>query len=491
LRLAVERSSALPPRAQHLTHPADASLVDHGWLRIGALRRDRWLRAAACERGFTMVEILVAILVLVVAVLGVASSLISSQKLSLVAERGASITQRAQGELERLEALPYGSLAMSSAPSPSTNPYVSPDGTFAWDRNSPSSTEPFVVDTTNGLVSPTGTPWSDSSGRLSGYIYDFVTWHSNDPVCGSGLSFPCQTANDYKRVTVVVTLTGASEPRNPALVSALVVDPNAAPAGFVSGPNGRIQLQSPSTSCVNAQGTPAPCGDGLGNGTPQTWFLYDTPATSNYAAPIANHPTHATVACPAGMTSGCPIPDLMDSSPPAGSSTSPLDYSSEQTGDSFTGGRIVKPDVGVDCSSMPSADNSNSELWVSPPLAASTAFTGEGGMTIYSETANNATAGATLCIAMYDVSPNSFTNLVGNPPTEVGAAFPYYAPSWPTVLSPISFPVDFASGTKTIPAGDRVGVRVWITGSSADIAIAYDNPNYPSQVELNEVPPPQ
>jgi hypothetical protein len=437
-----------------------------------------------------MVEILVAILVLVVAVLGVASALISSQTLSLAAERGASITQRAQGELERLEALPYGSLAMSSAPTPSSDP-TSPDyyvssgspATFAWDRNS-SNSEPLVVDATNGLVSGTPTAWSD--GRLSGQIYDFVTWHT-DAGCGSG----CPAANDYKRITVEVTLSGASEPKHPALVSAIVVDPNAAPAGFVS--NGtQNPLQSPSTSCINAQGVLAPCSNGLGNGTPNTWFLYDTPATSTYAAPTANHPTHTTVAVPPSgtcnptHTADCPVPDLMGSAPPTGSAGSQLyNYSSEQTADSFTGGRILKTDVG--CSSTPSAtDNTKGELWVSAPLASSTTLTGDGGMTIYSQTANNAAASVTFCIGIYDV-PNSLTNLVTGPPTELGAVS-YTSPSWPTALSPLSLPFDFlASGaTKTIAAGDRVGVRVWVASSGgADVAIAYDNPNYASLVELN------
>jgi hypothetical protein len=378
---------------------------------------------------------------------------------------------------------------MSSSPAPSTDP-TSPDyyvsagspATFAWDRNS-ASTEPLVVDATNGLVPGTPTAWSD--GRLSGYIYDFVTWHT-DGGCGSG----CPAANDYKRITVEVTLNRASEPKHPALVSALVADPNAAPAGFVS--NGTENpLQSPSTSCLNAQGVLAPCSNGLGNGTPQTWFLFDTPATSTYAAPSTNHPTHATVAptnttCTTTQTtSNCPVPDLMGSSPPAGDSTSTLhDYSSEQTGDSFAGGRILKPDVG--CSSAPSSDNTKGELWVSAPLATSTTFTGGGGMTIYSQTANNATTSATFCIAIYDV-PNSLTNLVATPPTELGAVS-YSSPSWSTVLSPLSLPFSFlASGsTVTVAAGHRVGVRVWVTSSGgADIAIAYDNPNYPSQVELN------
>jgi hypothetical protein len=324
--------------------------------------------------------------------------------------------------------------------------------------------------------------WSD--GRLSGNIYDFVTW-ATDPGCGSG----CPSSADYKRVTVEVTLTGASEPSHPALVSTLVVDPNAAPTGFVS--NGtQNPLQSPQTSCLNAQGVLAPCTNGLGNGTPNTWFLYDTPATSTYAAPTASHTTHATVAptgsCSGGNTSGCPVPDLMATSQPAGTTTSPLyDYSSEQTGDSFTGGRILKTDVG--CSSTPSTtDNTKGELWVTAPLSSSMTLTGEGGMSLYTQTANAASASVNLCIGVYNV-PGSITNLVSSPPTSLGV-ISYSSPTWPTVLSPISLHFDFlASGsTVTVASGHRIGLRIWIAGSGgADIAVAYDNPTYASQVELN------
>ena len=177
--------------------------------------------------------------------------------------------------------------------------------------------EQLVVDATSGVVPGTPVAWTD--GRLSGYVYDFVTWHT-DGGCGSG----CPASDDYKRLTVEVTLTGASEPSHPALVSTLVADPAAAPSGSVS--NGtQNPLASPSTSCQNAQGAQATCSNGLSNGTPATWFFYDTPATATYSPPSGSHPTHPTVApsgtCSSSSTSGCPVPDLMGSAPPAGSAT--------------------------------------------------------------------------------------------------------------------------------------------------------------------------
>ena len=432
-----------------------------------------------------LVELLIGLVVLVVGVLGVASALLSSGTVTLIAERGTSIAQRAQSELERLEALSYNSLELNATPTPAPTDPTSPDyyvaagppATFQWDQRStsPQPAEPLAVDTTNGLVPGTPVAWSD--GRLSGYVYDFVTWHT-DGGCGSG----CPA---YKRVIVEVTLTGAKEPRRPALFSTIVIDPNAAPTG-ATGPN---PLQNQWTSC-QSNGVSEPCSNGLGTGAPTTWFLYDTPANTVYSAPAGNHPTHATIAatgtCSGSTTSGCPIPDLIGSTGSTGSTATPLyDYSSEQTSDTFTGGRILKPDVG--CSSAPSTtDNTHGELWVSAPLTANTTFTGDGGMSIYTQTANSASTGVTLCVAVYDV-PSSIANLVSSPPTELGGVA-YTASPWPTVLSPLSFHFDFLAigATATIASGHRLGIRVWVASSGGnDLALAYDNPSYSSQIELN------
>ena len=445
---------------------------------------------AVGENGFTLVELLVAIVVLVVGALGITSAFLSSQRLTLVAERGTSIAQRAQSELERLEALPYANLALNATPATSTNPsspdfYVAagPPATFRWDRSS-MTTEPLVVDATNGQVPGAPVAWTD--GRLSGFVYDFVTSHT-DGGCGSG----CPTSADYRRVTVEVTLTGAAAPSHPALMSTIVADPTAMPAGSVS--NGtQDPLQSQWTSCQDSQGVTEPCSSGLANGSPVTWFFYDTPATQTYSAPTASHATHPTVAptgtCTSSTTSGCPVPDLMGASPPAGSTSPPpplYDDSSEQTSDTFAGGRILKPDVG--CSSSPSTtDNTKGELWVSAPLSSNTTLTGAGGMSIYTQTANSASTSATFCVAVYDV-PGSIVNLVSGPPTALGAVS-YTDPSWPTVLSSISFHFDFlASGaTATIATGHRLGIRVWVASSGGnDLALAYDNPAASSQIELN------
>jgi Tfp pilus assembly protein PilV len=178
------------------------------------------------EDGFTMVEVLAAILILMVGVIGLIGAFDSARKLSLLSERRTSSAHRAQLEIERLQSTPYAELAMGSTPShsaESTNPdYYVKEGSPAEYQygTAASEVEPLVIATKGECTStnktecgvtansPTGREctkyagaceWKD--GLQSGYVYDFVTWHT-DGKCGE----KCPTKENYKRLTVVVTV---------------------------------------------------------------------------------------------------------------------------------------------------------------------------------------------------------------------------------------------------------------------------------------------
>src|ERR1700751_5754931 len=85
----------------------------------------RRLQVLSDQRGFTIVEVLVAALVLAVGIGGLIGAFDSARKLSLLTERRTAMAHRAQLELERLQTYPYRQLAMVSKPSHSsekTNP---------------------------------------------------------------------------------------------------------------------------------------------------------------------------------------------------------------------------------------------------------------------------------------------------------------------------------------------------------------------------------
>jgi len=193
-----------------------------------SLRRPLRLPA---EDGFTLIELLVAILVLTVGLLGLIGGFDSARKLNLLSERRTSMAHRAQLEVERLQAIPYGELAMHEAPSHSTskeNPdyYVKEGGTEYQYGEKETEVEKLV---SPGAIfaKPTGRKcskepgaceWED--GPVSGNVYDFVTWHY-DKACLS-----TKTEN-YKRLTVVVTAKVPSGNHQPAAVrvSTLIANP--------------------------------------------------------------------------------------------------------------------------------------------------------------------------------------------------------------------------------------------------------------------------
>jgi Tfp pilus assembly protein PilV len=199
-------------------------------------------RHLAAEDGIMLLEVLFAILVLTIGLLGLIGAFDSARKLNLLSERRTSMAHRAQLEIERLQTLPYAQLAMQSPPPHSTettNPdyYVnlSPttctslgDGCYAWNLESTGEEEPLVPETGTAKVyaSPSGRScstgvgaceWED--GLIKGNVYDFVTWHK-DKVCTGPVT-------SYKRLTVVVTANVPSGTRAPAAVhvSTLIAKP--------------------------------------------------------------------------------------------------------------------------------------------------------------------------------------------------------------------------------------------------------------------------
>jgi hypothetical protein len=231
--------------------------------------------------------------------------------------------------------------------------------------------------------------------------------------------------------------------------------------------------------------------------------LHDWPATGGAPqAPVADHQTHATVAAVSGLlctvlsivpalTAGCPRPDVMDSNPPTGSATTPLyHYSSDLGTASYPGGRLLQPSG--DCSTNTLTSNLTSQMWVSSPVTATTTLSGDGGLSIFTQTAGGVSAAVTFCVAIYDIPPSgntagSLANLVSWPPVLLGAAA-YTPPSWPTSAQQSSFNFNFrgSQGSVAVATGHRIGVRIWVNVSvGAAVAVIYDHPLYPAQLQLN------
>jgi type II secretory pathway pseudopilin PulG len=474
-------------------------------------------RLARQEDGFTLIELTVALVILIIGIMGMFMGFTASQRASLVAERETSMAHIAQQQIEFVQGIPYSQVGLSSAPAASTdatNPdyYVTAGSTptFEWNRKTGASENLDIDTTTPGVVTPLQN-WSE--GRFGGKIYEFVTW-TTDPKCAPA----CPSSQDYKRVTVAVASSTGSP--SPVWVSTVIADPPAASGN---------PLTNPATTCTNSQGVAGqPCTSPINSGNPNTYYLHDWPATgATEQPPSADHATHATVAavstllCSIGLTlTGCPTPDLMDNTPPAASDTTLYHYSTDQPSGSQTVGRILQPlcpTLGTlcngstgggtgqtsDCSSntgfLSNLLNVQAGFWVSSPVTATTTLTGDAGISLYSQTVGSASAVVSFCLEIYDIPPSngvagSLLDILAWPPVALGGAGyvgqtdPGTGGNWPASASQVSYIFNFrgSNGTVSIAPGHRLGVRLWFKANlNAALDLLYDNPLYPTQLQLN------
>ncbi len=471
-------------------------------------------RALLRQDGFTIIELLMAMFVLVVGLGAMISTFTAARKLTLVAERQTSMAHRASLELERIKSLPYNQIALSAGTSPNWSTtstsytYVNvPSGgcpgapTGAAPSYQPdhrpggsTATEPLVVNgcsyTLNGSTTSVSggalapaTAWTD--GRFSGYVYDFVTWTS-DPTCsqGSKPGSACPTTNDYKRLTIVVTLTGATQPSHPAIVTAFLPNPNQ---------NSQQNPDSPTTNCTNSQGQSVQC-----NTVPQKplqYFFCDSTYSGSACNPpaCAGNNLHNTLLSVLGVA---PSPDLLGTSLPSG-------FCTDGTGNptppcyglnvlSGCAGVPITPVSAANCGSGPPSSNSQAHSWVTSGIPSGTTLNldGNGSMTTYLQSSSGVVVNVTVCLRLYLVPGGLLGSLTGNLLSQpIGAVVSANVTAGVGFPTPVSF--NFNVGTTTSIAGGgilglpRVEVVMWLAGSaSTPVNFAYDQAHLASQITL-------
>jgi prepilin-type N-terminal cleavage/methylation domain-containing protein len=185
--------------------------------------RRRPVERLASESGFTLVELLMAIVVAAIGLSALVTTLAGSRDLVSVAEKQETMVHVAEGELERILALPYTAVALNAAPGASSSDPDDPrrfltGGTYRWDQDATPQDSPLVIDTTAGTLAPL-TPWTDGHSRLSGDIHRFVT--TTDDQCAS-----CPGVQAARRVTVVVTVDApGGGPERSVLIDSIKIDP--------------------------------------------------------------------------------------------------------------------------------------------------------------------------------------------------------------------------------------------------------------------------
>lgn len=194
------------------------------------------LRRMRSERGFTLIEVLVAMLLLVVGILATLGAMASAHRLTGGVQRDQQALGFAQREAERVSALSWASLALDAAPASAASPADMPPAFVSGsnflvkkDFNDPAAGPPAGVPSTGEpLVIAAGggaqaTPQTVTVGDTTGKLYEYVTQGSCGTLGGTEL---CGSSLPVRRVIVAVVLdptqNGEGGLQRPVWVSTLV-----------------------------------------------------------------------------------------------------------------------------------------------------------------------------------------------------------------------------------------------------------------------------
>lgn len=466
---------------------------------------DRMARARS-QDGFTIVEVLVAALLVAIAVVALLGSLDAVSKTNVAAQRHQQALAYGQREIERLRTLDYRTeLGLTSLPAASgdgiaagdptpnapknPNYYVSGTGLkiMASYSNKTGGLQPGVSPNPEPLVGPGEAtltsaqvnpgPEAFTLNGTSGKIYRYVTWRSEHcpAATTSGIANPCDGTKDSKRITIAIVLDAVGNgagPGKPIWLSSVVSDPNATPTG-VSPPN-------PTSG---------------GTLSAQTWFLTDTACSSSSRQTITtSHATHNTSPTPPGTgaltscSASSPVPDLMVPEPNPDAATVPVyDYSNEITrpapgGLTQAAGLALRRGT-TDCPTSYASTTlaSTVHTWATAALP-SGGFTipsaGRAGLTFSTQTLDGLAGRVTLCATLRDAQART---TIGQGVLDLG--------DWPTTPSQLAFTWDVAPGT--LPAGDRLLLTLSMRASTAtkDALLLYDHPSFQSSLTVATTTP--
>jgi Tfp pilus assembly protein PilV len=214
-------------------------MMTNPWRAIRRLARD--------NAGFSVVEVLIAALLLTVGLLAALYGLVASNHLNLTTQRVQATATAAENAMEQLRAMPYSSLALSSLPTHTS------DGNASSDKSGNPFDPDYWVSGTNFLVvadysqessltlsgvSSSGEamigsgavnpgPVNVASDGFTVSVYTFISW-VNDSCVYLGLNL-CPGGESAKRLTVAAVLDGGGGvgADKPFWLSTVVANPDA------------------------------------------------------------------------------------------------------------------------------------------------------------------------------------------------------------------------------------------------------------------------
>jgi hypothetical protein len=460
------------------------------------------------EEGLTVVEVLVAAVIMVVGGLAVLQVVDATARNNYRAEQSQVVSNRLQEEMEKIKQLPFEQIALTGIPadtSDTTDPRWRTSGTNFAVTQQGGSSQPLVYNggalygggsVEEGTIDPTPIPFT--SGDVHGTIYRFVVW-DNDDTCSEA---ECPGSQDLKRVVVAVRLdtTASGGVRHYQELQTQISDPAAEPVDNSNpGPDG------------DGDGIPDPPPDP--DEKPWTFFLTDTSCDQATRQPItADHLSHNTRgACALGQKTGNDpgAPDLLFTEASPLDPESPIyDYATdvEPTVDpGLDKGLQLLPQSSAGCSidalsvrSSPDSPEADSfqrvHKWVSPPIPDGFDIELDGGGTLdlWTRTVNGAGYAGKICVWLFIRKEDALGTTTDLPASNMDLAgagyFTHTQSPWPTTWTEIHAPLNFQFSEHLV-AGTRLGLAVAIDSSgtgdgSQGLQFMYDEPSFDSRLEI-------
>jgi hypothetical protein len=485
-------------------------------------------RRLSAESGISVVEVLVAAVILALSALAIATLSTGATHSTFRAEQDQVVVNRLQNELEHIRQLPFSQVALTAKPTRSSDiadprARVSADGThFDMNRNGTNTKLLAYAGGTTPDGKPVGCggtgqaacgvnpgPEPFQSGDVSGEIYRYIVYPGVPANC------PGCSADYFKQIVVAIRLdtTAAGGVHTYQEIQSSVSSPDATPS---SNPVDPTQTTDQEVA---------------------TFWLTDTPCmSSTRIPPTSDHATHNTLGiCPYSLQDGVTpgSPDLMLDDPPAGAGSDPTyNYSTDvNRGETpKLGLTMMKPQSTPGCAlqitnqanqlyALPAAEaNPQNEMhtWLSPPLESTFAplTNADATLELWTKSVAGVAYSADLCVYVFkrvvvdQALPGNVTNtFYVDSPAVIDLANPYLEiqkATWPqdwTKVSSGTFDVRMLSvdqvltnltnsgvpGTLTSPR-QRLGLALTLnrTATSGDaIDTMYDHPTFDSRFEFD------
>lgn len=431
-------------------------------------------RIRSDERGVTIIEGVVAALILAVGALAVLGMVDASTRNAYRTEQSQVVENRLQLELEKVRQLEYSEVGLTELPASSADQElpgyrVSATGArFALDSD---GGDPADI-VTGGSLTPG--PTTFTSGDITGRIWRYVTWQ-NDDTCPETL---CPGNQDLKRVVIVAKAdtTAAGGERAYQELQSDFVDPEAEPVSNALAP------------------TPTSI-------TSVPYSLSDTTCDRSARVAPSDHAAHNTLGlCSDGLRTGSAAgaPDRLFKNATPGGLTTEFDFATDvepSLNPTADRGLQLVPQSGG-CQFSPSGGQAPRQVhrWLTAPVGGSSDLVLESAsLKLYTKTLNSTLRGGHVCAFLFvretNVRDQAVDRKIINSTTGADH-FTYTSGSWPASWGVVTVgPMNF--GRIRVSPGDRVGLALALDASAgADpLQFLYNHSTLDSQLTLNTTTP--